>query len=76
MTAPTTYFYHDGRHTLIYMYEPPITRQQFEQAVDELLGGDPLVSSALLRRIDILNHYQTHPGPRRDHRRRTVLLPR
>jgi hypothetical protein len=36
--APTTYFYHDGRHTLIYMYEPPITRQQFESCVDELLG--------------------------------------
>lgn len=31
-------FYHDSRHPLLYMYEPPISRQQFETAVDELLG--------------------------------------
>lgn len=35
---PRLLFYHDGRHPLIYMYEPPITQQQYEQAVDELLG--------------------------------------
>ena len=36
--APKVYYYHDGRHTLIYMYEPPITREQYEHCVDELLG--------------------------------------
>ena len=62
---PQIYFYHDGRHPLIYMYgppvlcvassarpvptplsntllcfryEPPITQEQYEHAVDELLG--------------------------------------
>ncbi|HCL30601.1 MAG TPA: hypothetical protein DIC52_19500 [Candidatus Latescibacteria bacterium] len=35
---PRLAFYHDGRHPLIYMYEPPIQRQQYEQGVDELLG--------------------------------------
>ena len=39
MTAPpTVYYYHDGRHPLIYMYEPPITVEQYEHCVDELLG--------------------------------------
>ncbi len=31
-------FYHDGRHPLIYMYEPPMQKEEFESAVDELLG--------------------------------------
>jgi len=31
-------FYHDGRHPLIYQYEPPIHQQEYESAVDELLG--------------------------------------
>ena len=35
---PRLAFYHDGRHPLIYMYEPPMTRQQYEAAVDELVG--------------------------------------
>ena len=38
MGHPKLLFYHDGRHPLIYMYEPPISREQYEQAVDELLG--------------------------------------
>eukprot|EP01050_Picozoa_sp_SAG11_P028665 SAG11_NODE_7754_length_1100_cov_2.020979_1_plen_142_part_00 len=35
---PARLFYHDGRHPLIYMYEPPMRKHQYEQAVDELLG--------------------------------------
>ena len=35
---PTMMFYHDGRHPLIYMYEPPMRKEEFESAVDELLG--------------------------------------
>ena len=35
---PTFMFYHDGRHPLIYMYEPPMQKEEFETAVDELLG--------------------------------------
>ena len=38
MGRPSLLFYHDGRHPLIYMYEPPITLDQYQQAVDELLG--------------------------------------
>ncbi|MCY3760993.1 MAG: hypothetical protein OXH50_07065 [Gemmatimonadetes bacterium] len=35
---PRIMFYHDGRHPLIYMYEPPMQREEYEQAVDELAG--------------------------------------
>ena len=35
---PRIMFYHDGRHPLIYMYEPPMQKEEFESAVDELLG--------------------------------------
>lgn len=38
MSAPRIMFYHDGRHPLIYMYEPPMQREEYEQAVDELIG--------------------------------------
>ena len=38
MTAPKILFYHDGRHPLIYMYEPPMLKEELEAAVDELLG--------------------------------------
>jgi hypothetical protein len=38
MAPPTVYYYHDGRHPLIYMYEPPITQEQYEHCVDELIG--------------------------------------
>ena len=30
-------FYHDGRHPLIYMYEPPMQRPEYEAAVDDSL---------------------------------------
>ena len=35
---PRIMFYHDGRHPLIYMYEPPIQKEEFAAAVDELVG--------------------------------------
>ena len=35
---PRIMFYHDGRHPLIYMYEPPMQKEEYESAVDELLG--------------------------------------
>ena len=38
MSKPKIMFYHDGRHPLIYMYEPPIQKEEYEQGVDELLG--------------------------------------
>lgn len=38
MSHPQLMFYHDGRHPLIYMYEPPIQREEYEAAVDELVG--------------------------------------
>ena len=31
-------FYNDARHPAIYMYEPPMEKEQFEAAVDEVLG--------------------------------------
>ena len=38
MTPPRIMFYHDGRHPLIYMYEPPMQKEEYEQAIDELVG--------------------------------------
>ena len=38
MPKPRMMFYHDGRHPLIYMYEPPMQKEEYESAVDELLG--------------------------------------
>ena len=38
MTQPRIMFYHDGRHPLIYMYEPPMQKEEYEAAVDELVG--------------------------------------
>src|SRR5579872_3679989 len=35
---PRMMFYTDGRHPLIYMYEPPIHKEEYEAAVDELVG--------------------------------------
>jgi hypothetical protein len=31
-------FYHDGRHPLIYMYEPPMQKEEYEASVDEIVG--------------------------------------
>ena len=38
MAKPRTFYDHDGRHPLIYMYEPPMLKEELEAAVDELLG--------------------------------------
>ena len=38
MPKPHIMFDHDGRHPLIYMYEPPIHKEEFEAAVDKLAG--------------------------------------
>jgi hypothetical protein len=40
MPKPHMMFYHDGRHPLIYMYEPPIQKEEFEAGVDGT-GGHP-----------------------------------
>ena len=38
MSKPRMMFYHDGRHQLIYAYEPPMQKEEYESAVDELAG--------------------------------------
>ena len=38
MSPPRIMFYHDGRHPLIYMYEPPIEKEEYEAGVNELAG--------------------------------------
>ena len=38
MPKPRMMFYHDGRHQLIYAYEPPMPKEEYESAVDELAG--------------------------------------
>ena len=35
---PRIMFYNDCRHPGIYMYEPPMEKEEFEAAVDELIG--------------------------------------
>ena len=38
MPKPRIMFYTDGRHPLIYMYEPPMQKEEYVSAVDELVG--------------------------------------
>ena len=38
MNKPKILFENDSRHTLIYMYEQPINKEEQESAIDELLG--------------------------------------
>ena len=38
MPKPIITFDHDGRHPLIYMYEPPVFKEEVEAGVDELAG--------------------------------------
>lgn len=38
MPKPRLMMDHDSRHTLIYLYEPPMYKEQLEAAVDELAG--------------------------------------
>ena len=35
---PRIMFYHDGRHPLLYMYEPPMQKEELESVVDDLAG--------------------------------------
>ena len=35
---PRIMFYHDSRHPAVYMYEPPMEKEEFEAAVDEIVG--------------------------------------
>ena len=37
-TGPRIMYYHDGRHTLAYMYEPPMQKKEFEAVVDDIAG--------------------------------------
>ena len=37
-STPRIMFTHDSRHPAVYMYEPPMEREEFEAAVDELAG--------------------------------------
>ena len=52
MAKPRIMFDHDGRHPLIYMYEPPIRKEELEAAVDELAGTP--VEALMLTLGDIL----------------------
>ena len=47
MGRPRILSHNDGRHPLIYCYEPPMQKEEYEAAVDELLGTpvDTLVFS-------------------------------
>ena len=35
---PRLMFFHDSRHPAIYMYEPPMEKEEFESAGDEIAG--------------------------------------
>ena len=38
MNTPRIIFYQDGRHPLIYAYEPPMQKEEYEAAIDEIMG--------------------------------------
>ena len=38
MAKPRMMYYTDARHPLVYMYEPPMRREEFEATIDELVG--------------------------------------
>lgn len=38
MRKPRMMFFHDGRHPHIYLYEPPMQKEEYAAAVDELSG--------------------------------------
>lgn len=38
MKKPTIFFYHDGKHPLIYHFEPPMSKEEYETPIDELAG--------------------------------------
>ena len=61
MPQPRILFENDSRHTLIYMYEPPISVKDHRHAVDELLGT-PV--EALLFNLGYGNAFLRHRGRR------------
>ena len=38
MARPRIMFYHDGRHPHIYRYEPPMSKEEYQACIDELVG--------------------------------------
>ena len=38
MSKPRIMYYTDARHPLVYMYEPPMRKEEFESSIDELVG--------------------------------------
>ena len=38
MSKPRIMYYTDARHPLVYMYEPPMQKEEYEAGVDELVG--------------------------------------
>ena len=38
MAKPRIMYFNDDRHTLAYMYEPPMQKEEWDSAVDELVG--------------------------------------
>ncbi len=38
MARPRIMFYHDGRHPHIYRYEPPMSKEEYNACIDELVG--------------------------------------
>ena len=38
MAKPRMMFFHDGRHPHIYMHEPPMQKEEYAVAIDELSG--------------------------------------
>ena len=38
MSRPRIMFYTDARHPIVYMYEPPMRKEEFESSIDELVG--------------------------------------
>ena len=38
MSKPRMMYYTDARHPLVYMYEPPMRKEEFEATIDELVG--------------------------------------
>ena len=60
MQKPRIMFYHDGRHPLLYMYEPAMQKEECEAAVDEL-AGTPVeaLMFCLGRRADSPTRYRS-----------------
>ena len=38
MALPPILYYHDGRHSHIYRYEPPMSKSEYQACIDEVVG--------------------------------------